>query len=93
MFEWQEKARNGEAPCAKCGRKDHITVDHIIPYSFLLDLGMRKEDLYEDEKNFQFLCRWCNVQKANRLDHLNPKTIPLLKGYVEQYERELTLMN
>lgn len=90
LYEWRERAKNGEGACEKCKRTDHLTVDHIIPLSFIIELGIPKEEHYDDEENFQFLCRWCNIQKANRLDHLNPKTIPLLKKYVAWYESELS---
>ena len=90
LYEWQQKAKNGDGACGKCKRTDHLTVDHIIPISLIMLLGIDKEDHFNDEENFQFLCRWCNTLKGNNLDHLNPKTIPLLKQYVKWYEVELS---
>lgn len=86
----QDKVNNGNGVCTKCKRTDHLTVDHIIPVSFLIDIGMDKIEMCNDEENFQVLCRWCNRQKGAKLDHLNPKTVPLLKKYVGWYEKQLS---
>lgn len=83
LYDWQQKAKT--AQCEKCRSESYVTVDHIIPVSLLKELGSI-DGCYEDEENFQFLCVLCNTQKANRLDHLNPKTVPLLKKYVAEYE-------
>lgn len=93
IHQWRLKAQRGEAICEKCQRTDHITVDHIIPLSIIEMLGIDKEEHYNDEANFQYLCRWCNIMKANRLDHLNPKTIPLLEQYVKRYKDMLSTPN
>lgn len=90
LYLWQQKAKNGLGACEKCKRTDNLTVDHIIPITFIQQLGIPKEEHYNDEENFQFLCRWCNGMKANQLDHLNPKTIPLLKKYIAWYEQQLS---
>ena len=86
LYEWQQKAKTGQ--CERCGSTVNVTVDHIIPVSLLKELGV---DMYECDGNFQLLCRLCNTFKANRLDHLNPNTIPLLKKYVEEYEKLSTV--
>ncbi len=91
LWEWQQWEKSANAECAKCGRKDHLTVDHIIPIAILELLCVPREERDEDEENFQWLCRWCNKLKGFSLDHLNPKTVPLLKKYVEQYEKDVTL--
>lgn len=85
LFEWQEKVKKDfEGECANCNSKENITVDHIIPISILeplyLDSPAERYDLiYNDEQNFQYLCKYCNVKKAGKLDIRNPKTIPLLQ--------------
>lgn len=86
-YEWQQKAKTGA--CEKCGFNVRITVDHIIPVTLLTELGCR-DAAYEDEENFQLLCQLCNTLKSNRLDHLNPKTVFLLKKYVAMYEEQLS---
>lgn len=86
LYEYQQIAR--DKLCEKCGSDRNVTVDHIIPQSLLEQLGCMDER-YDDENNFQFLCSLCNVQKANRLDHLNPKTVPLLEKYVKIYKEHL----
>lgn len=45
--------------CVECGATDHLSLDHIIPWS----LG--GEDTME---NLQTMCRSCNSRKGNRLD-------------------------
>lgn len=85
LYEWQQKVKNEKCECAKCGRKDHLTVDHIIPTSLLGIMNLPSDPAHEDSDNFQILCRWCNTLKANQLDHLNPKTVPLLNKYVKEY--------
>jgi 5-methylcytosine-specific restriction endonuclease McrA len=93
LKDWRAKCEDGTGICAKCGRKDNLTVDHIIPLSFLLELGLEKDYLQQDEKNFQILCLWCNRMKGCRLDHMNPKTIPLLKEYIHWYEAQHSTNN
>ena len=85
LYHWQQWLKNEGGKCAKCGRTDHLTVDHIIPVSLLGTMQLPSDPAYEDSDNFQVLCRWCNSLKANQLDHLNPKTVPLLKKYVKEY--------
>lgn len=89
LFEWQEKVKSGMGKCEKCGLNDKrfLSVDHIIPVSFLVGLYLDTEIgerylMYEDEENFQILCKYCNTQKRNFLDVRNPKTIPLLKKII-----------
>lgn len=45
--------------CVTCGATDHLSLDHIIPWS----LG--GEDTME---NLQTMCRSCNSRKGNRVD-------------------------
>lgn len=45
--------------CITCGATDHLSLDHIIPWS----LG--GEDTME---NLQTMCRSCNSRKGNRVD-------------------------
>ena len=79
MFEWQEKSKSGTEKC-KCGEIRNLNVDHIVPVvilrQFILDTNYV---LYEMEENFEILCRYCNQQKAERLDVRNPKTYSILE--------------
>lgn len=93
LYEWQQRVNNGDGACSKCGRKDHLTVDHVIPVSLLNQLCIPKEEHYDDEENFDILCRWCNRQKGAELDHLNPKTPKLLQKYVSRYIYDISLNN
>lgn len=82
LYEWQQKANSLGGKCQKCGKKtDYLTVDHIIPFAFLEMLGIRHES-YDDEWNYQLLCRACNKLKGAMFDFTNPKTIENLKKYV-----------
>lgn len=89
LHQWQERIKDEGTTC-RCGRRYQLTVDHIIPVSLLIQLGL-KEVGYDDEENFDIICRFCNTQKAGGLDHNNPKTLPLLKKYLALYERNLSL--
>lgn len=69
--------------CSRCPSVKNITVDHIIPRHLLLILGFT--DAHKDYENLQLLCMDCNKRKGNQLDYTNPKTIPLLKHYMNQW--------
>lgn len=76
-------ARDGEK-CRRCGKTEHLTLDHIIPVSLLRQLiGQDNESKYEDLENLEILCRRCNLFKANQVDMTNPKSKPLLLKYIE----------
>jgi 5-methylcytosine-specific restriction endonuclease McrA len=71
--------------CVRCNSHDQLTIDHIIPVSFLLqNFGATKEETF-DFDNFQSMCRKCNTLKGGRFDLSNPKTKPLLIKYAEKY--------
>lgn len=75
------KKRGGQCQHTKCTSTHDLTVDHIIPRQFLKCLGM--EHFAEtDVDNFQVMCKKHNVEKANQLDYTNPKTLLLLKKYI-----------
>lgn len=91
LSEWQDRCKSGTAVCAKCGTKDNLTVDHIIPIAILeplcRDLGFDSWYLkYDNEANFQILCQYDNRAKNMQLDVRNPKTLPLLKKLIEKIE-------
>ena len=54
LHEFQNKAKDGV--CTKCGQTRFLTVDHIIPVSWIVALCL-KELAYEMEDNFQILCK------------------------------------
>ncbi len=87
LWDWQQRIKNGQYECLKCSSKENLSVDHIIPCSILEPLYYdspegRYDMLYNDEENFQILCKYCNGQKAGKLDVRNPKTIILLERLV-----------
>ncbi len=71
-----------EQQCAKCPRKDNLTLDHIIPKELALSFGVDFINQYWEE-NFQMLCKPCNVFKSGRLDFSNLKTKVLLLKLIE----------
>lgn len=85
LYAAQQKAR---FETCKCGIKG-CTVDHVIPVFLMLQLACFDEANH-DTDNFEFVCRLCGSTKAARLDHTNPKTLPLLKKYVALYELRIT---
>jgi len=50
--------------------------------SILVFLGLKDEG-YEADWNFQYLCRACNVKKGANADYTNPKTLELLVKFVK----------
>jgi 5-methylcytosine-specific restriction endonuclease McrA len=86
--EWRLKCK--EAKCAKCGRSELITIDHIVPITILEQFCMDKRfALYEFDENFQFLCRYCNYIKGGRMDITNPRTIEILEKVIAIAKRNL----
>lgn len=85
LAELQLQASKGGV-CGRCGKTTNLTVDHIIPSQFIRTLDSTGELIFEWEDNFQMLCYACNQFKANALDNLNPKTIPLLKELITKIE-------
>lgn len=56
----------GVENCEQCGASDYLTVDHIIPKSFLKHFGL--QDHADDRRNLQVLCDSCNLVKDNWID-------------------------
>jgi len=74
--------------CEKCGAVDRdLTLDHIIPQSFLKDLGI-KPDADFNKNNFSLLCSLCNQQKGSRFDFTDRRTIHLLDYYLKDVPRQ-----
>lgn len=90
LNEWRVRSRNEDLPCNKCGRVGLMTLDHIVPLGFLEILGIAK-NTYDDDWNFQWLCRACNVLKAYRLDWNNPNTIINLRRYLDIAEKHYSI--
>jgi len=79
----RNKLKTHGGQCAKCESTLNITVDHIIPQNFLTMLGF--PDAYKELDNLQYLCEKHNIEKGNILDYTNPRTLPLLKMYVNRW--------
>lgn len=85
LWQWQQDCQNGGI-CQKCGRDvSYLTVDHIIPQSFVLCLDDGKNLAINDEDNFQKLCQPCNKMKGASWDFTDKRTIELLKKYIQRY--------
>lgn len=54
----KRKVLNGQKRCVKCGSRDNLTIDHVVP----LSKGGRNRS-----KNLQVLCRNCNALKAAQI--------------------------
>lgn len=82
LHEWQTKAKNG-GTCEKCQKEvKYLTVDHIVPISFLDMFDETGVAKYNDEDNFMLLCSPCNVFKGSRIDRNNPKTKEIILKYL-----------
>mgnify|MGYP001568265223 FL=1 len=87
LWEWQVAIQEGGVICVKCGAMNRpMTIDHIVPIFFIDSFDLTGTAKYEDEDNFQILCRPCNILKAGRFDLTNRKTIPIIKKYLKLYE-------
>lgn len=56
--------------CAICGTTEDITRDHIIPESFIKILrayGINTKGMNKKRKNYQELCKPCNMKKGNKI--------------------------
>lgn len=73
--------------CSSCqvsGDDSKLTLDHIIPKTMLMDMGL--DEFYDDESNLEILCVKCNSRKGSQLDFNNPKTISQLEKYMAIYK-------
>ena len=68
-----------EGRCGRCKSSENLTIDHIIPSSFVRFLCPGYEDI---KSNLQVLCKACNQIKGRDLDNKNPKTAPLVRYFV-----------
>lgn len=81
LHEWQKLYSGKIIPCPRCGLAKEMTVEHIIPVHILQEIGLDHE-AKNDEENFELLCFTCNKFKGGRIDMAHPKTIQLLKKYI-----------
>lgn len=94
LFRWQKRAQNPEPgdKCAKCGERRHLTVDHIVPVSWIqsfvplpapnLPQWETDDPAMSWEENFQLLCRYCNQTKRNFIDPRDPRTYEVLEKVI-----------
>ena len=71
------------AVCNRCGSKNNLTKDHIIPQQMFLSLSVP----CNKSENLQVLCQSCNHIKGYKLDPKNSRTMPLLRKYINQWEQ------
>lgn len=65
--------------CQDCGtylKWKERTIDHIIPESIWMEKGYY--GLWIDKRNFQVMCKPCNMKKSSDLSHLPLKVIEKL---------------
>ncbi len=79
---WRQKMIESGAICA-CGRKDMLSIDHLVPKQILIEMGFDAERQWMPE-NFVIMCRPCNALKSGRLDFSNPKTKEILTKLLEK---------
>lgn len=76
--------------CTKCGTKDDLSIDHIIPVRILKEMGFYSIETYNHKKhkrNLTLLCRPCNNKKGDTLDLTDTKIRKLLAWYLKNYEK------
>lgn len=69
--------------CSRCGRTEKLTLDHIVPKSYLRDFGVNP-DHEVIEGNYQLLCNLCNSHKSNKPDFTIPKTKEIFQLLIEK---------
>lgn len=79
---FKELIEKRENLCERCGRKEMLTVDHIVPISLLQRMGLTVEECYQEEL-LSLLCRPCNQLKSNNLDFSDKRTKVILLKYLE----------
>lgn len=83
LWQWQQECKDG-GQCNKCKRLvNYLTVDHIVPQSFVICLDNGRDIAINDEHNFQKLCQPCNRMKGASWDFTDPRTIYLLQRYMK----------
>lgn len=68
--------------CSRCGSRENLTIDHIIPQMVCKILNNIRKD---SKENLQVLCQDCNKLKGHLLDPKNPNTVRLLKKYINDW--------
>lgn len=81
LYTLQKENRGKEAECPRCHKIRELSVEHIIPVHLLQELGLF-DACVNDGENFELLCHLCNKFKGGRIDMAHPKTVPLLKKYI-----------
>lgn len=71
--------------CERCERTQNLTLDHIVPMDFLVNIGYDRMTMW-DEENMAILCKICNTFKGNRFDFSDKRTKPLLLKYIQNIE-------
>lgn len=79
----QEWLKENGKQCEKCERTDNLTIDHIIPASFVKEFGIDEIKTFMPE-NYRVLCRICNHYKGDRLDFSDKRTKELLIKFLEK---------
>lgn len=72
-----------DAKCSRCGRREYLTLDHIVPKVILQTFGV-DTDRKSVEGNYQLLCKTCNSFKSGRLDFSIPITKTILLKLLEK---------
>ena len=98
LHQWQQRAKNpgpGDR-CAKCGQSHHLSVDHVVPVSWVQqfiplpdgeDVGLSDPAAWWEE-NFQLLCLYCNRFKGNSIDPRDPRVYEVLEKLIAKARRD-----
>jgi len=101
LFRWQQRAKNPgpDDHCAKCGHRHHLSVDHIVPVSWIEQFIPLPDQnaapwepgnhpAHEWEENFELLCTYCNRMKGNSIDPRNPKVYEILERLIARGRKD-----
>ena len=81
--------RNKYKECQVCQWKANLTIDHIIPVSYLKNMGFYSIETMtrRHRKNLELLCPQCNNKKGDKINLTDKRTRKLLVWYLKNYEK------
>jgi 5-methylcytosine-specific restriction endonuclease McrA len=86
----QQKLRDPKVvglKCEKCGEIEHLTVDHIVPISFLQQFAITPDPGFWLKENMTYLCFHCNRKKGAEIDPRDPRTYEVIRKLLLMSEK------
>lgn len=84
----REKLVKKYKKCTNCGKKENLTVEHIVPVAILKMFGIRRMaslDYEKHKKNLTLLCTSCNNRKGSSVNLDDKKVKRILMWYIKNH--------